>query len=86
MTEVPESIELPDVGARLRRHRPEDVDALLAAVEESRDHLRPHMPWADESRHEVDWFAPDALPQGVTDGTRRRIEEALGDRTPDVFW
>jgi 8-oxo-dGTP pyrophosphatase MutT (NUDIX family) len=36
--------------------------------------------------HEVDWFAPDALPSGVTDGTRRRIEEALGARQPDVFW
>lgn len=36
--------------------------------------------------HAVDWFAPDALPGGVTDGTRRRIEEALGARPPEVFW
>ena len=36
--------------------------------------------------HCIDWFAPDALPHGVTDGTRRRIEEALGARAPDVFW
>ena len=36
--------------------------------------------------HCIDWFAPDALPDGVTDGTRRRIEEALGARAPDVFW
>ena len=34
----------------------------------------------------VDWFAPDALPKDVTGGTRRRIEEALGARRPDVFW
>lgn len=36
--------------------------------------------------HAVDWFAPDALPDGVTAGTRRRIEEALGARPPSVFW
>jgi 8-oxo-dGTP pyrophosphatase MutT (NUDIX family) len=36
--------------------------------------------------HAVDWFAPDALPPGVTAGTRRRIEEALGARPPDIFW
>ena len=46
-------------------------------------------PCAQTSRgeiHAVDWFAPDALPDGVTAGTRRRIEEALGVRPPDVFW
>ena len=45
-------------------------------------------PCAQTSRgeiHAVDWFAPDALPDGVTAGTRRRIEEALGVRPPDVF-
>lgn len=36
--------------------------------------------------HCVDWFAPDALPDGVTSGTRRRIAEALGERAPDVVW
>ena len=36
--------------------------------------------------HCVDWFDPNALPSGVTPGTRRRIEEALGVRSPDVFW
>ena len=36
--------------------------------------------------HCIDWFSPDALPEGVTGGTRRRIEEALGARRPDVFW
>jgi RimJ/RimL family protein N-acetyltransferase len=30
----------------LRRHRPDDLDAVLLAVTESRDHLRPWMPWA----------------------------------------
>lgn len=36
--------------------------------------------------HCIDWFAPAALPDGITDGTRRRIAEALGERAPDVFW
>ena len=31
----------------LRRHRPDDVAALVAAVTESMDHLRPWAPWAD---------------------------------------
>jgi ribosomal-protein-serine acetyltransferase len=30
----------------LRRHRPADLDALLQAVADSGDHLRPWMPWA----------------------------------------
>lgn len=30
----------------LRRYREDDVDAVFAAVTESRDHLRPWMPWA----------------------------------------
>jgi 8-oxo-dGTP pyrophosphatase MutT (NUDIX family) len=36
--------------------------------------------------HAVDWFAPDALPDGVTPGTQRRIEEALGVRPLDMVW
>jgi 8-oxo-dGTP pyrophosphatase MutT (NUDIX family) len=36
--------------------------------------------------HAVEWFAPDALPELITPGTRRRIEEALGARPIGVFW
>ena len=74
-------IELPDVGARLRRHRPEDVDALLAAVEESRDHLRPHMPWADEGRAELAAFITEAVAQWDTGHDRNFVIEdvAAGD-------
>jgi len=32
------------------------------------------------------WFGVNDLPQGVTDGTRSRIEEALAGRPSDVFW
>ena len=81
VTEVPEAIELPDVGARLRRHRPEDIDALLAAVEESRDHLRPHMPWADEGRAELAAFITEAVAQWDTGHDRNFVIEdvATGD-------
>jgi ADP-ribose pyrophosphatase YjhB (NUDIX family) len=34
----------------------------------------------------VDWFAPDALPETVTAGTRRRIAEALGPAEGDPHW
>ncbi|HEX6866183.1 MAG TPA: NUDIX domain-containing protein [Caulobacteraceae bacterium] len=36
--------------------------------------------------HAIDWFAPDALPDGVTEGTQRRIDEALGRRKPQPHW
>lgn len=60
---LPERIELPAVRAALRRHTAADIDALHAAVEESRDHLRPHMPWADGSRADLDEFVTDAIAQ-----------------------
>ena len=49
----PETIELAGVGAVLRRHRVDDLDPVHAAIEESRDHLRAFMPWADETRAEI---------------------------------
>lgn len=36
--------------------------------------------------HAVGWFAPDALPAGVTAGTRLRIEEALALGEPGAHW
>ena len=57
---VPERIELPDVSAVLRRHGPDDLDALQAAIEESRDHLRPWMVWADQTRAETASFLAGA--------------------------
>jgi ribosomal-protein-serine acetyltransferase len=47
VTERPEPDEVIDLdAATLRRYREEDLDALLRAVTESLDHLRPWMPWA----------------------------------------
>jgi 8-oxo-dGTP pyrophosphatase MutT (NUDIX family) len=46
-------------------------------------------PCAATSRGEIadlGWFAPDALPEGIRAGHRRRIEEAFGARAPDVLW
>ncbi len=45
MTSPPETLSHGQVS--LRRWRPDDAAALLAAVIESQDHLRPWMPWAD---------------------------------------
>jgi ADP-ribose pyrophosphatase YjhB (NUDIX family) len=32
--------------------------------------------------HQIGWFRPDALPEGTTAPTRRRIAEALGEEQP----
>ena len=59
----PERIELDDIGAVLRRHRTADLEALHAAIEESRDHLRPFMPWADQTRDDTASFLAGAIEQ-----------------------
>ena len=56
MTALPERIPLDDVGAVLRRHRTDDLDPLHAAIEESRDHLRSWMVWADQTRSDTEMF------------------------------
>lgn len=63
MSAVPDRIALPRVGVVLRRYHESDIDGLYAAIEENRDHLRPHMPWADESRDEFMGFVTDAIAQ-----------------------
>lgn len=63
MTTVPERIDLPDVGVVLGRYHEADADRLYATIEANRDHLRPHMPWADQGRHELADFLGDAIAQ-----------------------
>jgi RimJ/RimL family protein N-acetyltransferase len=70
VTALPERIELDGHGAVLRRYQLDDVDSLYTAVEESRDHLRPFMPWADEARAELAAFVAEAVEQWST-GTER---------------
>lgn len=56
MAHPPEEIALDDVGAVLRRQRCADLDALHTVIEENRDHLRPFMFWADQSRDDTAAF------------------------------
>lgn len=81
MTAPPDRIELPTVGVALRRYRETDIDLLYAAVEENRDHLRPHMPWADEARHEFVAFVTDAIAQWDRGADRNyAIVDEVADR------
>ncbi len=53
----------------LRRYRENDLDAVLAAVTESVDHLRPWLPWAaNYSRESAEAFL-EGSDQGWDDGT-----------------
>src|SRR5260370_35100803 len=51
MTERPEDL-LSRGPVTLRRHRPQDLDAVFQAGTESLDHLRAWMPWAANSTRE----------------------------------
>ena len=66
MAAPPEQIDLPTVAAVLRRHRLDDLDAVQEAIEESRDHLRPWMFWADQSRQDTATFLRNAIDQWET--------------------
>lgn len=69
------------MGVALRRYRGSDVDAVYAVVEDNRDHLRPHMPWADEARPEFAAFIADAIAQWDREGDRNyAIVDARDDR------
>jgi Protein of unknown function (DUF1348) len=74
MIAVPDRIALPHVGVVLSRYHESDIDGLYAAIEENRDHLRPHMPWADEGRHEFVAFVTDAIAQWDRGADRKRTE------------
>jgi RimJ/RimL family protein N-acetyltransferase len=78
---IPERIELPTVGAALRRYESNDLDALFVAIEESRDHLRPFMPWADESRAQFETFVADSVEQwkGVADRNFLIVDTSTGE-------
>jgi RimJ/RimL family protein N-acetyltransferase len=61
MQAPPERIELPAVDAVARRHHPDDIDELHQAIDESRDHLRPWMAWADQGRADLVTFLRTAV-------------------------
>jgi RimJ/RimL family protein N-acetyltransferase len=78
----PDRIELEGVGAALRRYWLADADSLYTAVEESRDHLRPWMPWADETRSQFDSFVAEAVEQWErgTDRNYLIVESDTGEQ------
>ena len=59
MQQPPERIELA-AGVALRRLQSQDVDALQAVIEVSREHLRPFMPWADQDHQTTAAFVAKA--------------------------
>lgn len=66
MDAPPEHIDLPEVGASLHRHDLEQAEALHQAIEASRAHLRPWMPWADQSRADTLTFLERAADDWAT--------------------
>lgn len=62
-----EYIALPAVGAALRRWRGStDLDEAYRAIEDSREHLHPFMPWAHQTREEAGTFLTMAQEQWLT--------------------
>jgi RimJ/RimL family protein N-acetyltransferase len=61
MQAPPERIDLRTVDAVARRHHSDDVDAVQQAIDDSRDHLRPWMAWADQSRADTVTFIRTAI-------------------------
>ncbi|MGP8161621.1 MAG: GNAT family N-acetyltransferase [Candidatus Dormibacteria bacterium] len=74
---APERIDLGD-GLVLRRWRPADAEAATQAIDESREHLRPWLPWAASAtmeerratlaRWEQEWDAGGDLNYGLFRG------------------
>jgi len=50
------------------------------------DHWTPCEASSHGEIHAIAWFAPDALPAGVTDATRRRIAEVFAGEEPSLHW
>jgi RimJ/RimL family protein N-acetyltransferase len=82
MAAPPERIDLPSLDAVVRRHRLDDLDALQLAIDESRDHLRPWMVWADQTRDETaaflrgareKWDAGEEFAYLIVDGAGHRV-------------
>lgn len=61
MSAPPETIEVPEAGVVARRYEPGDADVVHDAITSSRDHLRPFMFWADQSREDTARFVREAI-------------------------
>jgi RimJ/RimL family protein N-acetyltransferase len=85
---LPGALELPEqlVGARivLRPFERAEAASLFAAIDESREHVRPWLPWADEHRNieetlafiagqRAEWTGRTGFGVGIFDRADRRI-------------
>jgi len=95
---VPTLIDLPSElrGPRvlLRPYRSEDAEELFAAIDESRDHLRPWVPWVDDhrtvddvrdrcSRSPASWLLRTNLALGIFDSVSGCYLGGAGLQDPD---
>jgi ribosomal-protein-serine acetyltransferase len=89
---VPLFDELRGERVIVRPHRLSDFDELWEAIEESRDELRPWLPFADESaddlrvwltRVEAHWLTRETLGCAILDRASGRIAGNLGLMTRD---
>lgn len=82
-TLVPLPDELRSARVVLRPYRPGDAEAMFAAIDESREHLRPWLPWVDRhatvedtrdfcARAAARWLTREDLPVAVFDATDGR--------------
>jgi RimJ/RimL family protein N-acetyltransferase len=83
MLRPPDRIEIA-AGVVLRRLQTDDVDALQAVIEASREHLRPFMPWAEQDHQTTaafvakareGWAAGESFAYVVTEA----VDDAGGD-------
>jgi len=91
MSSPPEKLSHGQV--RLRRWRPDDAAALLAAVIESQGHLRPWMPWADHYDQDraaeflrecgAQWASGDAFAYAIIVGDQIVGSAGLHNRVGD---
>jgi ribosomal-protein-serine acetyltransferase len=94
----PTLVELPDelVGPRvlLRPYRPADADQVFAAIDESREHLKPWMPWVDNHGSIDDtrdfciqsashWLLRSELPLAMFERATGRYLGSTGFHAPD---
>ena len=95
---VPTLIDLPSElrGPRilLRPYRADDGEQLFAAIDESRDHLRPWVTWVDNNRSlddvrdycirsHANWLLRTELPLGIFDAVSGRYLGGTGLHDPD---
>jgi len=95
---IPPLIELPSElrGPRvlLRPYRAEDAEQVFAAIDESRDHLRPWVTWVDNNRtvddvrdycirSQASWLLRTELALGIFDGASGRYLGGTGLHDPD---